>query len=164
LSCYCEVCGREVERSQCRKVVVEGSILNVCPQCYARLVGQGKARPYVEERKQREVPRQVSRPPRPRVREEYDIVEDYAKRIKEARERLGWTQRALAEKVRESENTIKRIEAGRLKPGLDLARRLEKALGIKLLEPVVDESPSSTTGSSEDLTIGDLIRLRREDG
>lgn len=161
MSCYCEVCGREVGKNECRKVVVEGSVLTVCPQCYARLVGQGKARPFVEEKRQQPA-RQAPRPLKPRVREEFEVVEDYAKRIREARERLGWTQQVLAQKVRESENIIKRIEAGKLKPGLDLARRLEKVLGVKLLEPVVDEGASATGGGSDDLTIGDLIKLKRE--
>ncbi|AFL67236.1 transcriptional regulator, XRE family [Desulfurococcus amylolyticus DSM 16532] len=163
MSCYCEICGKEVEKNQCRKIVIEGSILNVCPQCYNRLITQGKARPYVEERKERQpAPKQVAKPVKPRVREEYEVVEDYARRVREARERLGWTQQVLAQKVRESENIIKRIESGRLKPGIDLARRLEKVLGIKLLEPVVEENVSSNHESSEDLTIGDLIRFKRE--
>ncbi|MCY0867958.1 MAG: multiprotein bridging factor aMBF1 [Desulfurococcus sp.] len=165
MPCYCEICGREVEDWECRKVVVEGSVLNVCPQCYNRLVREGKARPFIPEKKSPSTVRQPVRgmpvKPKPKISEEYEVVEDYARRIKEARERLGWSQQALAQRVGESEGVIKRIESGRLKPDLDLARRLEKALGVKLLEPVVEEKVEAR-GSSEDLTIGDLIRLKRE--
>ncbi|MEM0378659.1 MAG: multiprotein bridging factor aMBF1 [Thermosphaera sp.] len=166
MPCYCEICGREVENNRdCRKIVLEGSVLIACPQCFNRLVNQGKARPFIEERKAKPQPQKapISQPrPKP-IREEYEVVEDYAKRVKEARERLGWTQQVLAQKVRESENIIKRIEAGRLKPGIDLARRLERALGIKLLEPVVDESTPSLGKSEDFLTIGDLVKLNKND-
>jgi len=156
LSCYCEVCGREVERSQCRKVVVEGSVLNVCPQCYARLVGQGKARPYVEERKQREAPKPVSRPPRPRVREEYDIVEDYARRIREARERMGLTRDTLAAMLGVKVSVVRRIEEGALVPPVDLAEKIEKTLKVKLLSPVEEEEYSRGESREWNQTLGDV--------
>jgi putative transcription factor len=165
MPCYCEICGREVEDSRdCRKIVVEGSVLIACPQCYNKLVTQGRARPYIEEKKKPLSPKPSTSPPRPKpIREEYEVVEDYAKRVREARERLGWTQQVLAQKVKESENIIKRIEAGRLKPGIDLARRLEKVLGIKLLEPIVDETSPAPSRGDDFITIGDLVRLNKED-
>jgi putative transcription factor len=97
--------------------------------------------------------------------ERYEVVPDYAEIIRRARERLGWSHKVLAEKVRESERTIKRIEAGELVPTIDLARRLEKVLGVKLLEPVVEEDYAEAGSRSRRrfyLTLGDIAEIRED--
>ncbi len=174
MPCYCELCGREIpDERMCRTVMVEGVVMTVCPQCYNRLMKKGAAtppprttrppirtwgpKPRTSRPKPRSIPRRI-------LEEEYEVVEDYAERIRRARQRLGWTQKVLAQKVREKENVIKRIEAGRLKPSIELARRLEKVLGITLLEPIADEVEFDYGGRKGDdyFTIGDLIRIRKE--
>ncbi len=97
--------------------------------------------------------------------EKFEVVEDYAIRVRRARERLGLTQKELALKVKVSENVIKRIEAGTLVPPIDLARRLERVLGVKLLEPVaeLEEEPEEAGGGGEFyLTLGDIAELRED--
>ena len=159
-----------MRRRDSKVVYIEGARLVLCPQCYSRVAKRAvkeevksittkrtsTTRPYSPTR------RPVRRGPR---LENYEVVEDYAKRVREARERLGWTQRTLAEAVRESENVIKRIESGRLTPTIELAMRLEKVLGIKLLEPVVDSDFVGSLGGlgspSKELTLGDIVSIRR---
>lgn len=51
--------------------------------------------------------------------------------IKEKREQLGISQKALAEKVGISQSFLCDIEQGRCKPSLDTAVKLAKALKIK---------------------------------
>lgn len=51
--------------------------------------------------------------------------------IKEKRERLGISQKALAEKVGISQSFLCDIEQGRCKPSIDTAVRLAKALKVK---------------------------------
>ncbi len=168
MPCYCEICGRRVEDERlCKKIVLDNAVLNVCPQCYQRLVKQGRAKPYIEKparpRQRKSEKRWLKTSISKRMLETmYEVVEDYAERIKRARQRLGWTQAVLAQKARVGENVIKRIEAGRLKPGIELARRLEKILGIVLLEPIVEETTSYTSEEEEYLTIGDLIKFKEE--
>ena len=102
-----------------------------------------------------------------RLLESYEVVEDYAERIRRARMRLGWSQKVLAIKVRESENTIKRIEAGKLRPTIELARRLEEVLGIKLLEPAVDKLISGGEGGRLPglyATLGEIVNIRKKEG
>ncbi len=174
---HCEMCGRPVRRRDANIVYIEGARLVLCPQCYARV-----AKHAVKAEVKREVERLrgSARPPaqapgrrqRGRVRrlgvrlDNYEVVDDYAQRVRRARERLGWTQRALAEAVRESENVIKRIEAGRLRPTIDLAMRLEKVLGVKLLEPIVDAESSLSSAAPKvpgpgELTLGDIVSIRK---
>ncbi|NOZ88834.1 MAG: TIGR00270 family protein [Crenarchaeota archaeon] len=96
--------------------------------------------------------------------EKFEVVEDYAIRVRRARERLGLTQKELAVKVKVGENVIKRIEAGTLVPPIDLARRLERVLGVKLLEPVaeLEEAEEEEAGGEFYLTLGDVAELRED--
>lgn len=161
MSYYCEMCGRELDARTAKKAVVEGSLLILCQDCYSRLSKTTTVRE-LPKQPARATPPPVTTPRRQsRPVEELEIVEDYATRIKSARESLGWTQDVLAQKVGESVLTIKRIEGGKLKPSVELARRLERVLGIKLLEPIVKEDKyiSIDSGRPEHLTIGDLINV-----
>ena len=165
---YCELCGAPI-KGRGHRVMVEGVVMTVCGKCYIRLMSRGAARPAPPEKNVQKTqrPRITRRPQKkPRRRDLYDryeVVEDYAERIREARMRLGWSHAVLANRVGEKENVIRRIEAGRLVPTIDLARRLEKVLKIKLLEPVVEEE-ASLTGRVEEytLTLGDIARIRED--
>lgn len=52
--------------------------------------------------------------------------------VKKLRERLGWSQNRLARETDTAQQTINRIEAGKQKPGWDLACRLADTLGVPL--------------------------------
>ncbi len=171
---HCEMCGRPVRRRDAKIVYIEGARLLLCPQCYSR-VAKKAVKAEVEEYKT-----SISRPKTPSQTlsrrsktvkrgvslDKYEVVDDYAERVRKAREKLGWTQRALAEAVREGENVIRRIESGRLRPSIELAMRLEKVLGIKLLEPVVDNYSLSPNYSPQqvkhELTLGDIVSIRKK--
>ncbi len=165
MPCYCEVCGRKIESDRdCRKAFIEGVELTLCPECYIKVVVRGRGaapikQPVVRGAVKREPKRSIGRRV---IEEDYEVVSDYAKRIREAREKFGWSTKALAEKVKESESVIKRIELGKLTPSISLARRLERVLKITLLQPIVDElKPASySEGESNYFTIGDLIKVR----
>jgi putative transcription factor len=168
---YCEICGRPVPRREAYIVYLEGTRLVVCPECYSRIARRAsKALPYTEAMKRtrtaarRPAPRPASRQRKASL-DEFEVVPDYANRVRQARERLGWSQRTLAQAVREGENVIKRIEAGKLTPSIDLAKRLEKVLGIKLLEPVVEESHTALPPAErvKDVTLGDIVIVRKKE-
>lgn len=167
---YCEMCGSPVRRREAKIVYIEGARLVLCPYCYAKVAKRAVAaevkeltRPKIKRPPVRSAPAKRS-PPR-KMLDDLEVVPDYANRIRKARERLGWSQRVLAEAIGESENVIKRMEAGRLTPSIDQARRLEKVLNIKLLEPIVDSEPASaflSGGISKDLTLGDIASIRKK--
>ncbi len=175
---YCELCGTPIRRRDAVRIVLEGAVLLVCPRCASRIRSKkapsqsnprmpstGAKRTVVQQSS-----RTFSKPSTPRRRgisrrimESLEVVPDYASRVRNARQRLGWTTRILAEKVGEPESVIKRIEDGRLMPTIDMAMRLEKVLKIKLLQPVVEdeEEISKYTGRvSTELTLGDIANIR----
>ena len=52
--------------------------------------------------------------------------------VKHLRNKRGWTQEALATRVRCARNTIARIETGNRRPSLTLLERLARALKVGL--------------------------------
>ncbi len=172
------MCGRPIQRRSAVKVSLEGTTLTVCPTCaqrlrttrrqpisqhqsYKRATTQAKTRSTIQTLKPT---RLSSKPVLPRkIYENYEVVPDYAKRIREARQKLGWSTRILAEKVGEPESVIKRIEDGRLTPTIDMALKFEKVLKIKLLQPIVDEYEDIsryTSSHKVELTLGDIANIR----
>ncbi|MEM0065545.1 MAG: multiprotein bridging factor aMBF1 [Sulfolobales archaeon] len=161
------MCGRLVLRREMKVIYVENVKLSVCQSCYSRLARGDVAREIEEATKaQTRRPRVSSdKKPEERVLDEYEVVPDYADRVRQAREKLGLTQKALADMVKESENTIKRIESGRLVPTIALARKLESVLSIKLLEPVVDSAQAQLPNPAKmkELTLGDVVSLKKRE-
>lgn len=166
---YCEMCGRPVLRREMRVIYVENVRLSVCQSCYSRLARGDIAKEIEEEtsrtRLQKSRTRATGKKPEEKVLEEYEVVPDYADRVKRAREKLGLTQKALADMVKESENTIKRIESGKLVPTIALARKLESVLSIKLLEPVVEAAQTRLPNPAKmrELTLGDVVSLKKRE-
>lgn len=55
-------------------------------------------------------------------------------RLRQFREKRGWTQETLAKKVGVARVTIARIEIGNRRPSLDLLERLARALRGKIAD------------------------------
>ncbi len=158
----CEICGRPI-RGQAYKILVAGAVLTVCESCRR----YGTPLPSRPPQPHRVMPVRRARPVRRVERglfgEELRVVDDFNIVVRRARESLGWTQDFLASQVGEKVSVIRRIEAGSLTPSIELARRLEKALGVRLLERVEEEErPKLSTGDFA-LTLGDVIRVKRRE-
>jgi putative transcription factor len=148
----CEVCGRSSNSLQ--RVSIEGSLLLVCPSCLSRL---GSRAVIVWEERRRVVERRVRRA-RDRLGD-VDLVEDFGERVRRAREARGWSEAALAQRLKVSVDVVRRIESGKLKPSLQLARSLESILKVKLLIPA--EEGLEAVGELRPLTFGDVVVVRR---
>ncbi|MBN2142011.1 TIGR00270 family protein [Candidatus Woesearchaeota archaeon] len=145
------------------RIELEGSQLNVCPDCakYGRIL--------TRVRKEEEV-RASGKQREPVFVKETESVQlirdDYSKLIKQAREKTGLTQKEFANRMMEKESVIHNLESGSMKPGIDLARKLERILKITLVEQVELEAPSRKDDDDDErpsgagLTIGDLLKKR----
>lgn len=147
---YCEICGSEKNLVE---AIVEGVILTVCEDCakYGKVVKVKK----LDQPKKREVKIRVE----PEVT--YEIVSDYASIIKISRERRGLKQDELALKISEKASEIHNLESGKLKPSFNLARKLEKFFGIKLIEEMIDDKSTRINLKDKEITIGDLIKFKK---
>lgn len=144
----CELCGKEAELV---KAIVEETELNVCRSC-AKFGKVIKKPVFVEK-------------PRPAKIPETEITEvivpDYAERIRAAREKRNLKQKDFAKLISEKESLVHNLEIGRQKLSIDLARKLEKILKVKLVEQYEEAEESKTRGNSEGFTIGDFVRFKK---
>jgi len=121
----CDLCGRD---SDLVKTKIEGVVLSVCTSCSRH----GKVM---------EVPSFIVKTKEGTVKHgmpqfEEMVIENYSKVIKEAREKAGLDHKELGQKVAERESVLSRVETGGITPDLVLAKKLQKALNIKLIEKV----------------------------
>ena len=145
----CELCGRE---AQLTEVELEGTLVLACEKCAS--LGKKAQKPRSEQKP-------YSRWSEP----EETIVSNYGRIIKEKREKLGLTQEELAKKIMEKSGLIAKIEREEITPTLELARKLERALDIKLIEKLNAETIAHEEREIRDktvLTLGDLIKIKRK--
>jgi putative transcription factor len=145
----CEICGRPI-KGKAREILVENAKLTVCKNC-ARYGTAVRDKPRKSTRKS------VFSP----AKEEFEIKEDYASIVRKARERKELTQKDLARKINEKESVVHRVETGHMRPSRKLARKLEGALDVKLMEKVKEPEVVHRRSQFDELTIGDIIRIKK---
>jgi putative transcription factor len=149
----CEMCGKEAELYT---TTVEGIPLKVCERCsrHGKIIAKAKAKIF---------PRKIKRaaPQEPAETELIAAVqEDFAKRIRDARTKAGMTQKEFAKKINEKESILHKMETGSFTPSIPLAKKLEKILGIQLVEKREEEKvvmPKAKKGGA--MTIGDILNI-----
>lgn len=132
----CEICGKEV--STLVPVFIEKSTLSVCPVCakFGRNVEKPGIAPTPVEITQRLQMRSQRQGFRDIFSEESTdaMAENYSSILKNARDKKGWSQEDIGKKVNEKKSVIAKIESGNMEPSIALARRLERVLGVKIVE------------------------------
>jgi putative transcription factor len=91
-----------------------------------------------------------------------ELVDDYGERIRAARVAKGMTTKELALAIKERELLIKKIEKGELVPEDEVRGKIEKALGIHLLdapeEAIARERKEQQRIST---TLGDVLSFKK---
>ena len=149
------MCGSE---GRMFKAEIEGSILTVCEKCakYGKVMN-AVSQEVVKTKKEREIVEEGTK-----TESIFLIVEDFAERIKKKRESLGMNQEDFAKMLNEKLSLMHHIETGKFTPGIDLARKLEKLLHIKLVELHEEEHKSLSSTKIDQFTIGDLIKIKKK--
>ena|SRR3989344_3047218 len=142
----CHICG--AYRESLFKSIVEGTAVLVCENC-------SKFGKVIENPKNSQIKKAI-----PNKVEEIDVIDgDYFLKIKNAREKKGLTQEELAKILAEKESSLHHIEAGKLKPTIILAKKIEKTLGIKITsKDYIGGNTSKSKSSDNVMTIGDIIK------
>lgn len=96
--------------------------------------------------------------------ESEEIVEGYGKIIRNARDKSGLGIGVIAERINERESFIDAIENERLAPTLEIARKLQRELGIKLIEKVEKEVTSEIQkkGKFSEPTLADALFFEKQ--
>ncbi len=179
----CELCGRSM-KGRGRNVVIEGASMLVCPQCATRFGGQSAPSEPRSSSTPRTHPSWIDGPdkptphrprkasvqkPRPTPRssgvllDDMELIENYDKAIRTARQKKNLSQEELAQKIGERISTLQSIESGRLKPTGKTIRGLERELEISLLEavgtvPIKVSKGKAGTGP----TLGDRVIVKKK--
>lgn len=150
----CEVCGKK--SGTLYMVEIEGAEMIVCQGCS---MGKQILQTFSDEKPATPVMKS-----RPRQEDEFEIVENYGSIIREARESLGLPTKTLAERINEKESTLIRVEKEHGLPGDVLAKKLEKALGVKLLVKQVREKAEHSSSKKNEVTLGDAVFMKDKKG
>jgi putative transcription factor len=86
--------------------------------------------------------------------------------MRDARNKMKLPLSVLAEKLAEKESFLDRIENQKTHPSQELARKIEKELGIIILEesssaPMQDDK-FKPSGSKKGLTLGDILEIEQK--
>ncbi len=164
----CEMCGKDFPHL--KRVLVDGVPLMVCPDCarFGEEIGAkstkkeaptpGIISQRLEKREKRMQTRSIYN------QEEEVLALDFGERILKARRMKGYSQEELAQKLNEKKSVIQKLEHGDMIPTDELIKKLERELGIKLMEKSerVSMGAKNTEKSGSGLTIGDLIRIEEK--
>lgn len=150
----CELCGRNEAKFRAK---VAGMEATVCAEC----ASHGRIIEEVREEKPKEIIRREEKKKRI-VETTEEVVEDIGELVREKREELNLKQEELGQKIAEHASMVKRVEHGYI-PSIKIAKKLEKTLGLSLVERVnANEQGYSSAKSGGALTLGDIMIIRQK--
>ena len=156
----CELCGKDC--FECRPGLVDGVRMMLCPGC----MKYGQAVKETVVKAPSNVQRNIGLIKKPREKDVYagmtkELVSGWNDMIKNAREKKGLSREELGFRIGERTVTIAKIENGDLRPSDSTISKLEKELGISLLEEVKQVS-TSVSGSRPGFTLGDFFKTEKK--
>ncbi len=155
----CEMCGNN---NKLVIAIIEGTEMNVCRECakFGKIIKEIKPEPKEKKKIKKEGMEEVIKET-PKKEIIQVINPDYGNIIKKKRESLGLKQEEFAKRINEKISLIHKIETGNFEPSIALARKIERFLKVKLIEQYEEEHGKLRKISSDNLTIGDLLRFKK---
>jgi putative transcription factor len=147
----CEICGSKTKDVYI--VNVEDVELRVCTKC-----AKGK----------KIVSKVVERTNKPKMagieskKEEAQLIDDYGVAIHNAREAMKLPLKVLAEMLNEKETLLLRIEQQKTLPSVELTKKIEKALSIKLADTGEPQEKSYGGNRGDKITMADYIKRKEK--
>jgi len=159
----CELCGKTVPFT--KSVMIDGAKLEVCSECAkfgedyktSSEGSTGGSKTVIEQRLEKRQKRMGTKDIYAQAKS-VEIVENYGKVIREAREARGMDLEDFANLINEKKGTIAKIETNKLIPDDKLTKKIQKALDIKLLETVALGATQTAAGGPGKMTLGDFFK------
>ncbi|MBY8984020.1 MAG: TIGR00270 family protein [Candidatus Lokiarchaeota archaeon] len=131
----CQICG-SIIWGKGQRVILEGARITVCHNCaqHGTKIHEPSSYTYGKKpikKKPYSVPKRQTK--NPATIEELEIVSDYARRVRNARNNFKLNQDQFAQKLNEKPSLIRRIETGKAVPTVKLAKKIQKIYKIQLL-------------------------------
>jgi putative transcription factor len=157
----CEICGAEISGAS-QKIVIDGSALEVCKGCARFGKPEDKWSPVPKKMVPVERAFTVKRPkPRDHFKDLVELVPEFGRKIREAREGLGLSPEELGARIKEKATLLKKIEREEISPEDEIRKKLEKELKIKLTDQASETRVKSGSGG-RGLTLGDIASIKRK--
>lgn len=158
----CELCGRECA---CKPASIENARMMLCPDCLKHGTEiKDDYKPSGNIQTSTSFLGRIRKPAEKDVYKDMDkeLVSGWNDIIKKAREKKGLSREELGFRIGERTVTIGKIENGDLRPSDTVVVKLEKELGINLIEEVKNVSNvSAGSRSGGNLTLGDFIKKEK---
>jgi putative transcription factor len=166
----CELCGRPI-CGQASKITIDGAELLVCIVC-SRLA-QTTLKKKVQEpsstrisllkKEKHPFPTQTRKQAsKKQISDEWELVENYGRVIRKAREAMQLSQEELSQRIAEKASVIQKLESCKLIPNEALIRKLERALKVKITQPRVETNLTEKIGALPELTLGDVAVMQKK--
>ena len=160
----CPICG-SIIWGKGVKVLLEGARITVCNNCAKhgqKIHTMPSSKKFQQIRNAKPRQNQSYRPKNTLM--EKEIVEDYSRILRHARNKHNLTQEQFAQKINEKPSLLRRIEAGKAKPTIKLALKLEKAFDIKLLKDAdeIDVKTTKFMKKSSGSSLGDIAFIKKK--
>ncbi|MGI0053689.1 MAG: multiprotein bridging factor aMBF1 [Thermoplasmata archaeon] len=135
----CEMCGEEVESPN--RVRIEGTELRLCLKCsrFGTVLGPmppspgtAAAAPGTIENRLRGRSKRLEERDLFQELPELELLPDWSKRIRQAREKLGWSPEEFGRKLNEKKSLVLKLESGNFRPPDETVRKVEQLLKIRL--------------------------------
>jgi putative transcription factor len=145
----CELCGKT---GATVRAMVEKVQMEVCHACsrFGRVLERRDVDALLHRKRLQAQPK--------REEPQIAVVPDYAERIRKRREQLGIKQIDLARMVAEKESMVQKMEAGQFEPNIELARKLERKLGISLVQEEKGDVKLPMHEKAEGFTLGHFLK------
>ena len=159
---FCEICGSPVFKPRYYKV--EGVIMILCGKCSR----YGEPVKFSEKRKPRTLTHSTKKKLDKILEEQdWDLVDDFGLKIREARIRKGLSQEKLAMRIGEPVPFIRKLESGKIRPPDNVIDKLEKILEIKIrkslsIEEEINLAEIVDSKKSDKITLGDVVVVRKK--
>jgi putative transcription factor len=137
----CEICGATIV-GKAQYITIGSSKLRVCRACARYGTSTSESQPakartllgsFTSEQEQLARAKQrLYEQMDHELEEELEIPEDFGRRIKEARERVGLKQAELAQRINEKQSLLRKIEHEEIMPTDEVRAKLERVLKISL--------------------------------
>jgi len=172
----CEVCGRQIF-GRANKVIIDGAKLLVCFDCsQLKPIQPTFEKPFIKttkptlsvstRRPRSGISSRAGASPQSLISEDSILVEGYGKRIRWGRERLNLNHEELSRKIGVRISLLQKLETEKMVPDLNLTKKLENTLRIKLLRQStkIKLDEEMLTKKPINLTLGDIAIQKRRRG
>ena len=165
----CQICG-SIIWGKGQRVILEGAKITVCHNCAQHGTKIQKPSSYTYGKKPiQKKPYSATKRQnyKPNTIEELEIVSDYARKVRNARSKLGLNQDQFSQKLNEKPSLIRRIETGKAKPTVKLAKKILQIYKIQLLvksDEIMDISVQENKfmKKSSGSSLGDIAIIKKK--